>query len=236
MLLKPVGQLSAAEATRGEVEHETLLLVDGGINLAPVEQTKGGHRRVSHALVAVDKPVPLSECEAQRGRLLDNAAVEITPSEGGSRLGYRRFKRPEITNSRRTASRCKDKAVQLDYLTQGEIAHQARRRYNSSNLRTTSAAAFRKSSSGAAKTSATTARASSSGDNPSLSASWRSRSAWAADSSMLSFMGALYRGGAPSNKPLERPGIKPFAHVIAASAGRSAPGRSPTCAKTEEAR
>jgi hypothetical protein len=38
-------------------------------------------------------------------------------------------------------------------------------------------------------------------------------------------MGALYRGGAPSNKPLERPGVKPFAPVMAASAGRSTPGR-----------
>jgi hypothetical protein len=42
---------------------------------------------------------------------------------------------------------------------------------------------------------------------------------------MLSFMGALYRGGAPSHKPLERPGVKPCAHVVAASAGRSAPSR-----------
>src|SRR5262245_32610314 len=209
MLLKPAGQFNAAEAAGGEVEHETLLLVDCGINLAPVEQKKGGHYCVSRALVAVDECVPLSECEAQRGSLLDEAMVEVTPTEGGSRLGYSRFQSAEITNSRRTASRCEHEAVQLDYLTQGEIAHQARRRYNSSNLRTTSAAAFLKSSSDAVKTSATTARASSSGDNPSLSASWRSRSAWAADSSMLSFMGALYRGGAPSNKPLERPGVKP---------------------------
>jgi hypothetical protein len=110
-------------------------------------------------------------------------------------------------------------------LTQGEIAHQARRRYNSSNLRSTSAAAFLKSSSDAVKTSATTARASSSGDNPNLSASWRSRSAWAADSSMLSFMDALYRGGAPSNKPLERTGLGAPRDVVAAGAGRSAQSR-----------
>jgi hypothetical protein len=42
---------------------------------------------------------------------------------------------------------------------------------------------------------------------------------------MLSFMGALYRGGAPSNKPLERPGANASRRTAAASAGRSAPSR-----------
>jgi putative addiction module component (TIGR02574 family) len=46
---------------------------------------------------------------------------------------------------------------------------------------------------------------------------------------MLSFMGALYRGGAPSNKPLERPGVNPLLPPLEpASAGRSAPSRSLT--------
>jgi hypothetical protein len=43
---------------------------------------------------------------------------------------------------------------------------------------------------------------------------------------MLSFMGALYRGGAPSNKPLERPGITALRPAQRAGAGRSAPRRS----------
>ena len=173
---------------------------------------------MSHALVPVDEGMPLREREPQGACLLDQATVEVTPSERGPRLGYSRFKSAEITDSRRTPSCCEHETVQFDHLTQGEIAHQARRRYNSSNLRTTSAAAFWKSSSGAVRMSATTARASSSGDSPSLSASWRSRSAWVADSSML-------RGGAPSNKPLERPGVTSCADVTAASAGRSAPSR-----------
>jgi hypothetical protein len=45
----------------------------------PVERKKGGHRCVSHALVAVDKGVPLGKCKAQRGRLLDEDAVESFP-------------------------------------------------------------------------------------------------------------------------------------------------------------
>lgn len=135
------------------------------------------------------KRVSLSQCKAQRGRVLDQAPVEISSSEGSPRLGDGGFKSGHITNSRRATGRCEDETVQCDYLTQGEIAHQARRRYNSSNLRTTSPAVFRTSSSDAAvRTSATTALASSSGESPSHSASWRSRSAWAADTSMLSFM------------------------------------------------
>jgi hypothetical protein len=226
VLLEPAGQISSAETTRSEVEHETLLLVDGGLYLGAVEQKERCHRSVSHTLVAVNKGMSLGKCEAQGRSLLNEGAMEITSAEGGSRLGYGRFQSAQVPNSRRTASRCEHEAMQFDYLTQGEIAHQARRRYNSSNLRATSAAAFRKSSSGVARMSATTARASSSGDSPSRSASWRSRSAWAADNSMLSFMGALYRGGAPSNKPsLERPGMNTFRPTNGASAGRSAPIR-----------
>ena len=78
----------------------------------------------------------------------------------------RRQERAQITNSRRPAGRCEYKTVQFDYLTQGEIAHQARRRW------------------------------------------------------MLSFMGALYRGGALSNEALERPGLNSCADVAAAPAHR----------------
>jgi hypothetical protein len=63
MLLKPGGQFNAAEAAGGKVEHEMLLLVDGGIDLAPAEQEKGGHRCVGHALVAVDKGVLLASAK-----------------------------------------------------------------------------------------------------------------------------------------------------------------------------
>lgn len=68
MLLEPDGQFSSAETTRGKVEHETLLLIDGGMNLSAVEQKKGGHRSVSHAFVPVDEGMSLREREP-RGAL-----------------------------------------------------------------------------------------------------------------------------------------------------------------------
>jgi hypothetical protein len=119
VLLKPAGQLSSADAARGEVEHETLLIVDGGINLGAVEQKKGGHRSVSQALVSVDKRMALSEREAQRRCLLDHIAVEVTSSERGSRLGHSRFEGCQVTKSGGTTSRCEHETVQFDYLTPG---------------------------------------------------------------------------------------------------------------------
>jgi hypothetical protein len=37
LLLKPAGQITSADAARGEVEHKALLLVDRGFNLGTVE-------------------------------------------------------------------------------------------------------------------------------------------------------------------------------------------------------
>jgi hypothetical protein len=56
--------------------------------------------------------------------------VKVTPSERDPRLGDGRFKSGEVTDAGRTASRCEHEAVQFDYLTQGEIAHQAMDRRN----------------------------------------------------------------------------------------------------------
>ena len=70
MVPDPVGQFGAADATSSEVEHKTLLLIDGGVDVRAIEQKKGGHCSVSHALVPVDKGVTLREREAQGGCLL----------------------------------------------------------------------------------------------------------------------------------------------------------------------
>jgi hypothetical protein len=59
VLPEPDAQFSPAETTRGQVEHEPLLLIDGGMDLRAVEQKKGAHRPVSHALVPVDEGMPL---------------------------------------------------------------------------------------------------------------------------------------------------------------------------------
>ncbi len=89
--------------------------------------------------------------------------------------------------------------MQFDDLPQGDISHQARRRYNSLFFRSTRSAADLKSSPGVASRSAIAARARSSGARPRRSASWRNCSAWAGERSIVSFMASLYRVAAPSN-------------------------------------
>jgi len=163
--------------------------------------------------------------KTQRSGLFDQRGMKVASAEGRPGLRNRRFKSAQVPDARSATGRCKHEAVQLHHLAQGQITHQARRRYNSWFFRITRSAAVLKSSAGAANTSATTALARSSGERPRRSASWRSRSAWAADSSILSFMRALYRGGTPSNKPLERAGMNTPQPGGRASAGRSAPIR-----------
>jgi hypothetical protein len=81
--------------------------------------------------------------------------------------------------------------MQLDDFCQREIPHQARRQYSSPFFFNTRSAATLKSSPVLAKRSAIAALARSSGVKPRRSASRRSRSAWAGDRSMESFMGLL---------------------------------------------
>jgi hypothetical protein len=165
------------------------------------------------------------QAQSRTLRLVDQRGMKVVSTEGCPGLRNRRFKSAQVPDTWSATGRCKHEAVQLYHLAQGQIAHQARRRYNSWFLRITRSAAVLKSSAGAANKSATTALARSSGESPRRSASWRSRSAWAADSSILSFMRALYLGGTPSNKPLERPGVNTPCPGERAAAGRSAPSR-----------
>ncbi len=103
------------------------------------------------------------------------------------------------------AGRFVDEAVKFHHLSESQIPHQARRRYNSSFFRSTRSAAALKSSSRFASRSARAARARSSGASPSRAAASRSRSAWADERSMVSLMRILYCVDALPNKTRNRP-------------------------------
>jgi hypothetical protein len=203
VVTKPVDQLTAPDPTRSEIEHESLLVVDGTVDLGAVENEERLHGGVPSAFVAVDKRVALNQRECQGGSFLNQSWVELNATERGFGLGDRRFEHSEIPNARCATCCLEDAAMQVDDLTQGEVTHQARRRYSSSFFRSTRSAAAWKSSSGATRRSAIAARARSSGAIPRRSAVKRSRSAWAGERSMVSFMEVLYRGDAPSNNPLQ---------------------------------
>src|SRR5712692_6567229 len=162
----------------------------------------------------------LNQREAQRRGLLDHRRIQIAATERRLGLSNRGVERAKIANASRAAASLEDEAVQLDDLPQGEISHQARRRYNSSFFRTTRSAARLNSSSGVASRSVIAARASSSGASPRRAASWLSRSACAGERSIVSFMEVLYRVAAPSNNPLQRTGAR-VARAPAAGPDRS---------------
>lgn len=64
MVTKPVGQVHPGDMAGGEIEHETLLVIDGGVDLGAVEDEEGLHGGVPDALVAVDEWVVLNQREA----------------------------------------------------------------------------------------------------------------------------------------------------------------------------
>ena len=225
MLPKSIGEVTSAHAAGGEVQHELLLFIHRSGNVGAVEEEERRHRSVGDALVTVHERMPLRKGEAQRTGLLNQSGMKVASAERCPGLRDRRFERAQIPNARSTTAGRKHEAVQFNHLAQGQITHQARRRYSSWFFRITRSAAAWKSSAGVANTSATTALARSSGESPRRSASRRSRSVWAADSSILSFMWTLYRGGTPSNKPLEQAGTNTSRPDGRASAGRSAPRR-----------
>lgn len=60
-----VDQLTTPDPTRCEIEHETLLVVDGSIDLGAVENEEGLHGGVASAFVAIDKRVALNQQNAR---------------------------------------------------------------------------------------------------------------------------------------------------------------------------
>ena len=70
MLTQPVGQLATPDPAGREIEHEAFLIVYGSDDLSAVEEEKGLHGRVAHALVAMT-----GDREAQRRGLLNQRVM-----------------------------------------------------------------------------------------------------------------------------------------------------------------
>ncbi len=97
--MKPGGNFVAAQATGGDVEHQTFLLIDRRLDLAAVEHQESFHRGVPDALVAIQKRVVMNEGETQRGSLVHQREVEIYAAEGRSRLSECGIESTQVANS-----------------------------------------------------------------------------------------------------------------------------------------
>lgn len=87
MLAQPVGQVAATDPAGREIEDETLFFIHRGSDLGTVEDQKGFHGGVPHALVAIEVRVALNQREAERRRLLNQRGVQIGATEGSLGLG-----------------------------------------------------------------------------------------------------------------------------------------------------
>ena len=85
---KPGRQFFSSKLARRQVEHQTLLFVDGGFNRVPVQIEEDGHRRMGDPLVAIDERMVQRQTEPERAGLVDEARIEIRTSERGLGLSH----------------------------------------------------------------------------------------------------------------------------------------------------
>jgi len=71
MLTQPVDKVGSIDTASGEIQDESFLIVDRGVDLRAVENEKCFHGSVPYSLVAIDKGVVLNQREAERCRLIN---------------------------------------------------------------------------------------------------------------------------------------------------------------------
>jgi hypothetical protein len=103
VFVKPGGDFVAAQATGGDVEHQTFLHIDRRLDLTAVKHKERFHRGVPDALVAIQKRVVSNEGEAQRGSLVRQREVEIDAVKARSRLCQRGIESTEVADTRYAA-------------------------------------------------------------------------------------------------------------------------------------
>ena len=105
MVTKPVSQVHPVDPAGSEIEHETLLVIDGGGDLGAVEDEEGLHGGVPDSLVAVDEWVVLNQREAQRRGLLNHGRIEIDAAERRLWLSNGRVKRSKLADAGRAPAK-----------------------------------------------------------------------------------------------------------------------------------
>ena len=99
MLTQPVDKVGSIDTASGEIQDESFLIVDRGVDLRAVENEKCFHGSVPYSLVAIDKGVVLNQREAERCRLINQRGIQIGAAKGSLRLDDRRLKCAKITDA-----------------------------------------------------------------------------------------------------------------------------------------
>jgi hypothetical protein len=79
MVSEPVGEFAAIEPPSREIEYETLLGIDGGIDLRAVEYQECLHGGMPDALVTINEGVSLNQRQTQSRSLLGESGIQSLP-------------------------------------------------------------------------------------------------------------------------------------------------------------
>jgi len=92
----PLQQLVPAGGASGDGENDRFARIDLGGQLGAIEHQKCFERRVTDALIAVDKGMIVDQRERERGGLRRQVRIEVLARERRPRLRHRRFQCTEI--------------------------------------------------------------------------------------------------------------------------------------------
>ena len=84
-----------------------------------------------NAFVAVDERVIHYQREAESRSFFDKGRIKILAAEAHPRLRNGRLQRTQVADSMNSSGGFNDKAMEVRYLRQAEVAHQLKRLYRS---------------------------------------------------------------------------------------------------------
>jgi hypothetical protein len=133
----PLRKLFAAGRTSRHSEDHTFRLVDGRVELLPVQHQEHLQCSMADAFVPVYERVIADERKSKSGGLVHERGVEFNIVETSPWLRERRLKRAEVTNGRCAATDLQHPAIQVEHFREGEESSRhalpgyASRRYSS---------------------------------------------------------------------------------------------------------
>ncbi len=98
------------------------------MRLGTVEEEEDLSGGVANALVSIEEWVVQDQGVQESGSLVDQRRVKVGATERGSWLGEGRLQGAEVVDTGGAAGRLKDRLMKPDDLSDGEVAHQAKRR------------------------------------------------------------------------------------------------------------
>jgi hypothetical protein len=124
----PRQEIGLRPTAAGHAQDGRLTLFSRRLQLVPIQHEEGVERSMSHPLVAIGEWVILDQRKHQRRSLLGEVRIQICPAKRLAGQGDGSFQPGKATQPRRPFGRHNEPPVQVEDLTEGEVAHYAKRR------------------------------------------------------------------------------------------------------------